>query len=345
MILTPVIVVTAISVNLVVATTRVSPGPVEMAILCVLGLTPGIAIVIGQRLAARHLHTRNLILWLRRFHGGPLRGISFPAVLGLACAGLAIPITLQDDRYAYSIDAGRYRSLRFFEIVVPIVVATIVLSSFFFLIDGFYPRNPARWRVIFLGFIFVGFPYMVWMARRERSLGVLQLTSTNLAGQIRALLGRLCKDRRRVPGLGGIVVIKVPDECWREAVLVTLERCALVIIDVTELSDSLKWELSASVDALTAHRIILACAIGEMDVESDRTKVIQQAMTEVVGPELAATLEVFYYPEGLGKSRLFVPQTKIADALQAILRDRLLESSSDLARAAREDAGSSAVER
>ena len=320
----------ALSVGPVLAVAGVSPGPLGTWILCLVGLTPFTAFVLGQKLAARRLHTRHLILWLRRFHGGPIRGISFPTILGLACSGLALPITLQDDQYAYSFEAGRYRSLRFFDIVAPLIGFTIVGGSVFFLSVAFYSVNPGIPGLIV--FSFIGVALIVWLVRRQRSLGVLPLASTNLDSHLRALLGSLREDPRRVPGIGGLVVIKVPDECWREAVLVTLERCALVIIDVTELSDSLKWELSASVNALPTDRIILACAIGEMDDESERRKSIQQTITEVVGPELGATLDVFFYPEALGKSRLFVPRTTFGHTLQTILQDRLLESSSNLAR-------------
>jgi hypothetical protein len=324
------VVTIATSVGQIVARTGVSLGPLGYALLSLLGLTPLIAFVLGEKLAARRLHTRNLILWLRRFHGEPIRGISFPIILGLACSGLAVPITLQDDQYAYSFEAGRYRSLRFFDIVAPLIAFTIVLMSFTFLVEAFYAVNPVI--PVLIALPFIGVAWIVWLVRRQRSLGVLAVESTNVDGHIRALLGILREDPRRVPGIAGLVVIKVPDECWREAVLATLESCALVIIDVTELSDSLKWELSASVNALPTHSIILACGIGQMDDENERRRSIQQAITEVVGPKLAATLEVFFYPEVLGKSRLFVPRTAFGHTLQAILQDRLLESSSHLPR-------------
>jgi hypothetical protein len=316
----------ALSVGIVFARKGGSLGPVGIAIGCLLGLTPGAAFVIGQRLAARRLHTPHLILWLRRFHGGPIRGISFPTVLGSACSGLAIPLTLQDDRYAFSFQAGHYRTLRFLEIVGPIIVFTAILMSLFYLAEVFSPVG--RVGATLISFFFTGVAFFVWMVRRQRSLGVLPLASTNPDGQIRALLDSLREDKKRVPGIGGLIVIKVPDECWRQAVLVALDRCALVIIDVTDLSDSLKWELSASVKAQPSERIILACGIDEMGDESERRKSIQQTITEIVGPEVAARLDVFFYPEMLGKSRLFVPQTNFALALQSILRDRLPDSTS-----------------
>jgi hypothetical protein len=54
-----------------------------------------------------------------------------------------------------------------------------------------------------------------WMFRRYRSMGVLRLSNRPWMPSLRALLHSLCLDRRRVPGVGGLVVIGVPDDDWR----------------------------------------------------------------------------------------------------------------------------------
>ena len=231
----------------------------------------------GPKLAVRRLHTGNLVLWLRRFHGRPIRGISFPAVLGLACGGLAIPVTLQDDQYRYSLQAGHYRSLslRFFLLMnlgLPFLVIAFVLL--FFLIQLF--ASPSTKDALMLGATLILVPgsvaLLVLMVRRRRSLGVFRLRQTNLDTELRALLHSLRSDSRRVPGFDGLVVIKVPDESWRTAVLITLEQCALVVIDVTELNDNLTWELSAAVTRLSPDKIVIACAMSDRESEAECRK-------------------------------------------------------------------------
>jgi hypothetical protein len=157
-------------------------------------------------------------------------------------------------------------------------------------------------------------------------MGVFRLKHTNLDIELRALLHRLRSDNRRVPGWDGLVVIKVPDESWRAAVLITLEQCALVVIDVTELNDNLTWELSAAVTRLSPDKIVLAYAMSDRESEAECRKTIQHSLVEVVGPELASRFPVFVYPNALGKSRLFLLHQQFVHVLHTILRDRLSES-------------------
>ena len=53
---------------------------------------------------------------------------------------------------------------------------------------------------------------------------------------------------------------------------------------------------------------------------------IQHTLVDVVGPELASRFPVFFYPDALGKSRLFLLHQQVVHVLHTILRDRLSES-------------------
>lgn len=57
--------------------------------------------------------------------------------------------------------------------------------------------------------------------------------------------------------VGGITVIGTPDELWKQAVKLILERVDFVLIDVTDMSDNIAYELEAIREMNLSHRVIL----------------------------------------------------------------------------------------
>jgi hypothetical protein len=128
--------------------------------------------------------------------------------------------------------------------------------------------------------------------------------------------------------MAGVIVIGVPDESWRKAVLMTMARCALVIIDLSDPSENLEWELSTAVTTLSPERVVIACARTDQQSEDVARHFMGQTLLRAVAPELVSRLRVFSYPEGLGKSRLFVPQDPFVNELHIILQKILSQRSS-----------------
>lgn len=63
--------------------------------------------------------------------------------------------------------------------------------------------------------------------------------------------------QQRVSTLDRGSFVEVSDERWREWVKYALASCHLVIIDVSNLTDSVKWELETAMDMVGARRILL----------------------------------------------------------------------------------------
>jgi hypothetical protein len=311
----------SVTVSAIVAVLATPTGPLGTLILVVLRLAFLPFVIGGMMLGWRRLHTGKLVLWLRRFHGAPLRGASFPSLLGAACVGLATPVTLQDDQYSYSFQAGYYRSSRSFlmlYLALPFIGIMIAVPLVLLM-----PDLPGSTLPIAVFLICFGIALPVWMIRQYRAKGVLRLKQPNPQTELRALLDSLRRDKRRVPGVGGLVVISVPDDHWRDAVVMTLEQSALVVIDVTELSENLTWELSTATAMLPIEKVLISCARSDRESAAECGDRIRRALTLVVGPELASKVRLFFYPDALGKSRFFVPARQPALELQGLVQESL----------------------
>jgi hypothetical protein len=79
---------------------------------------------------ARWLHSGKIVLWLRGFHGEPVKGVNFPVILGAACSGQAIPVTLQDDTYSHCPTVGLFRA-RFPKLAALPLLAVIIFLAIF----------------------------------------------------------------------------------------------------------------------------------------------------------------------------------------------------------------------
>jgi len=154
-------------------------------------------------------------------------------------------------------------------------------------------------------------------------MGVLRLKHPDVDAKLRRLLQSLRRDKRHVPGVGGLVVISVPDDDWRNAVHMTLEQSSVVVIDVTELSENLTWELSTATALLPIEKVLMACARTDRESAAECEQRIRQALGTVVGRDLASKVRVFFYPDTLGKSRLLIPARQCALELQALLQESL----------------------
>ena len=84
-------------------------------------------------------------------------------------------------------------------------------------------------------------------------LGSWKLSNNTADEEPASLLLRLQTKKSLIP-LGGVVVINVPNEKWRSAVLSILSKAELTIIDVNDLTESLKWELIAALKCLPPER-------------------------------------------------------------------------------------------
>jgi hypothetical protein len=95
-------------------------------------------------------------------------------------------------------------------------------------------------------------------------------------------------------------------------VLEVLSRSAVAIVDVSELTPNLAWELTAALQKLPPEKIILAYRAPETaDRCSDPG--LLSSTTDLVGKTTLAKLKLLPYPEALGKGRFYLPGRNFTD--------------------------------
>jgi hypothetical protein len=274
-------------------------------------------------IAGRRQQNSSLVFWLRGFRAGPLRAPGFPPVLRSACAGLSTPVTLQNDQYALSSEVGFYRNFAFH---VTIFVAPLILGLLLCIPLYFLLRDVSAGALAITGLVLgpgLGIALGLLMKWRQRRTGIFRLTGENADTELAALLRKLAGARKWSPGVAGVAVITVPAAHWRSAVLKTLEQSVLVVIEVTDLTENLAWELAAAMMKLPPERIVIASAVKAQHSEESYREAIRQRIGNVAGQELAPRFPLFLYPESVDRSRLFLPRMKPGRTLQSLIQQRV----------------------
>jgi hypothetical protein len=149
------------------------------------------------------------------------------------------------------------------------------------------------------------------------------VSKKNFEVELNRLLRGLCENKKLAPGVAGVIVLKIPDDCWQLGVTTLLKRCAVVVIDLTNLTQSLAWELSAALEIHPPERIIIAARVKTGESDNERREAVLSSIREIVGPESAETFPVFLYPDALGRSQLFLPPKQIVSGLVSLIQETL----------------------
>jgi hypothetical protein len=267
-------------------------------------------------LAPKQTHTGLIVLWLRRFHRPKFRGASFPILLGGACSGLATPVTLQDETYAYSPHsrrAGTTRSLPIFLLCAAIAALGIIpILNYIHRIGPLYVAM-SLWACGTFTALFFLRSYV------KRRTGAYRVGARDPMTQLAKLLDTL-RARRRSATLGGVAVIKVSDEIWQAAVRAILKSSAAAIIDASDLNENLRWEIRTAVAHLSPRNIVIAYSLAERESEQEGVTAVRSQLAALLGEQDSIVFPLFFYPEQLGKRRLFSPPPNLCKSLQDMLR-------------------------
>ena len=230
-----------------------------------------------------------------------MQGLSFPTIFGYACSGQAIPVTLQDDAYTHCSVAGAFRESNslagMLTTVIPLTMGAcffVWLSTRFLPSLAMHPATP--WVVTLVMAVII----LAVTRRNARRKGTAAVGHADVTLELKTLLADLCTQKRRVPGLTGLVVLKVSDDSWQTAVVTVMERSAAVVIDVTDLSDNLAWELSTTLEMHPPERIVVSARVpaGTSNRECERR--VRASIQQIVSCELAERFRIFFYPKCVG---------------------------------------------
>jgi hypothetical protein len=255
------------------------------------------ALAVGFIIYFRMTRVDKYVLWLRRFHRRQPERLRFAMLLNRCAPCLCIPITVQDTAFRSSY----YSSGARFFLVLPIIIS---LGSVIWILSGtillyslnFFVIEPTigKWIDVFL--IAGSFVPPIWFAYAVSKYfigrGYITLEPANAVQKVRATLRRMT---HRTLGFNGVLIFKCPDQAWQEVVHLLVSEASAVIIDVSELTENVLWELRTSLQSRAAQSVLLAFGVttGGREELPDH---VRSELSKIIGGEHLSELHVFYYP-------------------------------------------------
>lgn len=231
-----------------------------------------------------------LVVWLRRFHVTRPGGIQFDRLLRGACSGFGFALTVQDSTFR--------RSLAMSAVKMQIMASPLALVLLMFMIvilrsltRAFgLPDQLSAPDLSGLGFwLFLG----VWITASAvliisayRRLGYVLLKPANAREKTLRVI-RQITTRKGWHVDTGIFIIHCDDSFWREIVELCLTCASAAVIDVTEPSQNVIWELEKAFSLMSPESILLACGVGEGAPKEVPVLVRERLLAHLPGSALA----------------------------------------------------------
>jgi hypothetical protein len=224
-----------------------------------------------------------LIVWLRRFHVKRRGGLRFSELLVAACQGLGFPLTVQDTTFRSS-DAEIMP--RFLPYLFPWSIWVTVMLM------GLGKEFPLMMIISFL----VGIVLMFLMVLLGGRIGYHNLEDP-LQGREQTLhLIQEIRERRGKRGDDSVLILRCQDHFWCDVVQLCLENASAAVIDVTEVSENVIWELKTALHLLDPQSIILACGLRAGDADKLPGDALATLAAEL-GPDGSDRVQQFFYPQ------------------------------------------------
>jgi hypothetical protein len=249
-------------------------------------------------LSTSFMRKDRFVLWLRHFQERDQHQLRLNIPL-FWCSDLFIPITLRDSSFGASIGSAYFRlasrGLFLFPIVVmPMfflisLVLILVISRLDFLSDKIIPL------LVIIAFLLSIVPVVTYLYIKRKSFGLpgwYQLSILSPTLQVDFIIN---KTLQRGYPFADSVIIQCPDEVWREVVKFVVEKSSIVLIDVSELTDNLIWEIETSLGMKNLETIIITCGI-KIGAIQQLPYLINEKLEIIIGRNNSSRLRVFYYP-------------------------------------------------
>jgi hypothetical protein len=268
---------------------------------------PIIGYVVYSRLAKRD----GLLLWLRKFRKSYGRKIRFLYPLGMACSGMLYPVTVQDPSFRSS---AMFSIMRRWILIPATLILWIIGAVFLLVLVVFVFGFQAPALTVGLALLlWTGyFSWVLWKVM-VRSGFVSMPDDVPQARKEARRRFQAALDGKRSPGFG-VEVLKCPDEkqkdsdgkrntnselaVWQAVVVEALSVADVVVIEVTEMTDPLFWELTQALTRLGRERVLLAAeegATGPARLASELCQPLTLSTGQAVTPEWVQAA-LFTYP-------------------------------------------------
>ncbi len=244
------------------------------------------------------------ILWLRKFRRNPRGGKSFEFFLFRACDCLGTPLTIQDQSYSYSYEAG----------MGMVVLLLPGVGAVFFIAMSTLDSTS-----VVVG-IFIGGMVALFLLV-PRWFGYKRVADSGAGDQVAGEIEKI-KDGW-VPGYTAAVVLRCSATSWRTVVKRAQQLATLVVIDVTDISENVLWEMETAVSLKAPQSVILAHRIKP----GDKWEIPASCAAKIREHIEAATLAkmpVFLYPAS--ESQLRELSQPPIDTLRRIVARALMQT-------------------
>lgn len=271
-------------------------------------------------------------MWLRRFQSESGDTFRTSRVIDrLARYGVSA-LTLQDRDVQLSFEQRRNRLAPIFWLLfIPITALVIYLANQGFeaakadLLDMPTARNleegVGQIFQVFIGTIVIA---MVWILSMVFGVMLTILAVMGIAavsGPIGAMFSKGRDDYKSLPRTlqrigrgkrqGGATIVRIGNNHWREAVQSSLAAVDVSIIDLTNVSEHIMWEINEAVRACGAPSLVFICRAGE-DGATRLGPEAQQALRAALGREPGPAEVVFYPAQRKANAKKFAAELRDA---------------------------------
>lgn len=241
------------------------------------------------------LRPRKTLLWLRRFHLTDKRQFPIDKVIRDSRYYVIAPHTIRDPRMAAEKSASStpglaLKMLRWFIVVISVLFA-IAIFIIWALME-FVAWDPEIAAIV-AGYFAIA--TIVWFVA---GLIVKRTGFDSLPRKPEAAVKDLDtyyeRAKRGRHATGAVRIFKAHDDNWQDVVARAIERSDLILIDVTQLTENIEWEIKSVFAAKDPEAIILAM---QAEPNSDVVEPIKLArLEEIIGPEAFSRVEKVIYP-------------------------------------------------
>ena len=257
------------------------------------GISFPVGLMLGFYVYLKHSQGNAVVLWFRRFHTGMVRRTKFNWLLSRALRGIGASASIQDSSFRYSYWVSPGRMLLSYFAWNALLLACAALSIFAVVplwIKLNLKSDPGLVILVVLAIMLIAATYMEFRYLRKRAY--VRLQEHEWAGSLDKLLSRIVQ-RKGVRY--GTVLIRCEDSFWQQAVCQALAKATAAIIDVSEISENVVWELKTVLANLPPSCIILAFPAegGTPEVLPD---VFRSRLAELMDTEAITSCALFGYP-------------------------------------------------
>jgi hypothetical protein len=227
-------------------------GCVYLGLCLLLGLHPSIATAVFGGIIYVFWGTARgdkLVLWLRRFHMRRKGGLGFGRLLEQAASGLGFAVTVQDSVVKRSFDMGLSGlHVLFFLMLAVMYVLLLVFRDLF---------QDRVWIALLL---FTALPVAICLPFYLRH-SVMDLKPETAQNKVLRLVRKI--ETKRGWHTSGIFLVRCGESFWQQVVELFIASASVVVIDATEISDNVIWELQTALRLIGPSSIVLAYGVNE----------------------------------------------------------------------------------